>query len=218
LLDKPAEAVHRREDDETGRDHHVTISLPSRRTLSLEEEEDRMRTMGRAALLLLVVAFVAGAWQARYGRDERPAARSPAPFRTATVERSRLSRPAPELVSVRTARRDGYDRVLFTFRGSMPGYRVGYARQVTDGGGRRLPLRGQAFMAVAFEPARARDPDGAATFPAGPLTPSGYPRLRQVRFAGDFEGRVSFGIGVADRGGFRVSEFRDPARIAVDVR
>jgi hypothetical protein len=29
---------------------------------------------------------------------------------------------------------------------------------------------------------------------------------------------VSFGIGVADRGGFRVSELRDPARVAVDVR
>jgi hypothetical protein len=176
-----------------------------------------MRTMGRAVVLLLAVAFLAGAWQARYGRDDRPAARSPAPFRTAPVERSRSSRPAPVLVSVQTARRDGYDRVLFTFRGSMPGYRVGYVPRVDDGAGRRLPLRGQAFMAVAFEPARARDTGGATTFQAGTLSPD-YPSLRQVRFAGDFEGRVSFGIGVADRGGFRVSELGGPARVAVDVR
>jgi hypothetical protein len=39
-----------------------------------------------------------------------------------------------------------------------------------------------------------------------------------VRFAGDFEGQVSFGLGVADRGGFRVSELRNPTRVVVDVR
>jgi hypothetical protein len=176
-----------------------------------------MRTLGKAVVLLLAVAFLAGAWQSRYGRAERPEDRSPAPFRTAPVERSRPSRPVPELVAVRAARREGYDRVLFTFRGSMPGYRVRYVPRVTDPGGRRLPLRGQAFITVAFEPARARDPGGASTFEAGTLTPD-YPSLRQVRFAGDFEGRVSFGIGVAERGGFRVSELRDPARVAVDLR
>jgi hypothetical protein len=178
---------------------------------------DWMRAMGRALLLLLAVAFLAGAWQDRFGQERRPAASAPAPFQTATVERSRLSRPAPELVSVRTARHDGYDRVLFTFEGSLPGYRVGYVPRATDQGGRRLALRGQAFMTVAFEPARARDPGGAPTFGTASLTPD-YPSLRQVRFAGDFEGEVSFGLGMADRGGFRVSELRDPTRVAVDIR
>jgi hypothetical protein len=39
-----------------------------------------------------------------------------------------------------------------------------------------------------------------------------------VRFAGDFQGEVLFGIGAAGRGGFRVSELRDPTRVTVDVR
>jgi hypothetical protein len=175
-----------------------------------------MRTMGRAVLLLLVVAFVAGVWDARNGREDGPG-RSPAPFRTEPLERTRLSRPAPALVSVETLERDGYDRVVFTFRGAMPGYEVRYVSHMNDQGGRRLPLRGRAFVAVAFEPARGHDPAGQATFPDGTLTPV-YPALRQVRFAGDFEGRVSFGLGVAGRGGFRVSELRDPTRVAVDVR
>jgi hypothetical protein len=175
-----------------------------------------MRTMARAVLLLLAVAFVAGVWDARYGQERRPAG-SPAPFRTDPLERSRLSRPAPALVSVQAIERDGYDRVLFTFEGSMPGYQVRYVPRVLDAGGGRLPLSGQAFVAVAFEPARAHDPAGEPTFPTATLTP-GYPALRQVRFAGDFEGQVSFGIGVADRGGFRVSELRNPTRVAVDVR
>jgi hypothetical protein len=174
-----------------------------------------MRTMGRALLLLLVVAFVAGVWDARYGQEGTPG-RS-APFQTGTAERERRTRTAPELVSVETAERDGYDRVLFTFDGSTPGYRVRYVSRVTDSAGRRLPLRGEAFVEIAFEPALARDPDGTPTFSTGALTP-GSPALRQVRFAGDFEGQVRFGLGVAGRGGFRVSELRDPTRVAVDVR
>jgi hypothetical protein len=175
-----------------------------------------MRTMGRALLLLLAIAFLAGVWDTRYGRDTAPR-RSAAPFGTGPVERDRPARPAPELVSVQTAERDGYDRVVFTFEGSLPGYQVRYVPRVTDAGGRRLALRGAAFLEVAFEPARAHGADGRPTFPAGTITP-GSPALRQVRFAGDFEGQVSFGLGVASRGGFRVSELRNPSRVAVDVR
>jgi hypothetical protein len=175
-----------------------------------------MRTMGRALLLLLVVAFVAGVWDARYGEEATPG-RSAAPFQTGTAERERLTRPAPELVSVEVAERDGYDRVLFTFKGPMPGYRVRYVPRVADAAGRRLALRGEAFVEVAFEPARAHDPAGTPTFPAAPLTPRS-PALRHVRLAGDFEGQVRFGLGVAGRGGFRVSEHPNPTRVAVDVR
>ncbi len=175
-----------------------------------------MRTMAKAVVLLLAVAFVAGVWDSRYGQDRRPA-RAPAPFRTDPLQRSRQPRPAPELVSVRAVEHKGYDRVVFTFRGAPPGYRVGYAPRVADQGGRALALRGRAFLAVTFEPARAHDPGGAATVSTVTLTPAS-PVLRQVRFAGDFEGRVSFGLGLAGRDGFRVSELRDPTRVAVDVR
>jgi hypothetical protein len=175
-----------------------------------------MRTMGRALFLLLVIAFVAGVWDARYGREGTPG-RSARPFGTEPVDRDRPTGPAPELVAVATAERDGYDRVLFTFEGSMPGYQVRYVPRVTDAGGRRLPVAGAAFVEVAFEPARAHGPDGQPTFSTGTLTP-GSPALRQVRFAGDYEGQVSFGLGVAGRGGFRVSELRNPTRVAVDVR
>jgi hypothetical protein len=117
-----------------------------------------MRTMAKAVVLLLAVAFVAGVWDSRYGQERRPASRA-APFRTDPVERGRQARTAPELVSVRTVEHEGYDRVLFTFRGAAPGYQVGYVPEVADQAGR--PLRGRAFLAVSFEPARAHDPGGA---------------------------------------------------------
>ena len=175
-----------------------------------------MRTMGKALGLLLVVAFAFGLWDARYGQEERRPARS-APFRTAAVEQERAPRTAPELVAVETVDRDGYDRVVFTFDGSRPGYRVRYVDQVSNQAGKRLPLRGEVFLEVAFEPARARTPAGEPTFSPTTLTP-GFTDLRQVRFAGDFEGEVIFGIGATGRGGFRVSELRDPTRVAIDLR
>ncbi|MGH2814416.1 MAG: hypothetical protein ACRDLC_04570, partial [Actinomycetota bacterium] len=72
-----------------------------------------MRTMARAVVLLLVVAFVAGVWDSRYEQERQPAG-SPAPFRTEPVERSRRSRSTPEVVSVQAMEQEGYDRVLFT--------------------------------------------------------------------------------------------------------
>jgi hypothetical protein len=175
-----------------------------------------MRTMGRGLLLLLVVAFVAGVWDARSGRDTSQR-RAAAPFGTGSVARERAPRTAPQLVSVRVDEREGYDRVVFAFDGSMPGYRVRYLPRVEGPGGRPLPLRGAAFLEVTFEPARARGPDGRTTFPAGAITPSS-PVLRQVRFAGDFEGQVRIGLGVAGRGGVRVAELAGPTRVAVDIR
>ena len=41
--------------------------------------------------------------------------------------------------------------------------------------------------------------------------------LRQVKKAGDFEGVVSFGLGLRRRTGFRVFRLSAPTRIVVDV-
>jgi hypothetical protein len=172
--------------------------------------------MAKAVGLLLVIAFAAGVWQARYGEDDRSAGSS-RPFRTSPLERARSPRSAPELCSVETAERQGWDRVVFTFQGARPGYRVRYVAKVTGEGGRALPLRGEAFLEVRFDPARAHDPAGRPTFPTGALTPAS-PVVREVRFAGDFEGQVWFGVGLAGRGGFRVVDLGDPTRVAVDLR
>jgi hypothetical protein len=117
-----------------------------------------MRTMARVGVLVLVVAFFAGVWDTRHGQERRPG--SPAPFRTEPVERSRLTRPAPELVSVQAVERKGYDRVLFTFQGAMPGYQVRYVPEVADQGAGRCRCAARAFLAVTFDPARAHDPGG----------------------------------------------------------
>ena len=62
-----------------------------------------MRTMAKALGLLLVVAFVAGLWDARYGQEERRPAR--AEVQVAQVEvRHRVVRPGAQRVSEVTLR------------------------------------------------------------------------------------------------------------------
>ena len=43
-----------------------------------------------------------------------------------------------------------------------------------------------------------------------------YPQLLMVKEAGDFESYLSFGIGLAARGGYRVSSLTSPDRVVID--
>ena len=44
-----------------------------------------------------------------------------------------------------------------------------------------------------------------------------FPMLLQVKEAGDFEGVVSFGVGVRRRTGFRAIHLSSPGRIVLDL-
>jgi hypothetical protein len=126
----------------------------------------------------------------------------------------------PMLTAIRTGSHDGYDRVVLQFRNDLPSWRVGYVDQVPSESGATVPLEGAASLFVQVDPAWAHDldtPPYAATY-TGPrtLTPR-YPMLRQVRLVDEFEGHLTFGVGLQRRAGFRVLELRGPPRLAIDV-
>ncbi len=111
--------------------------------------------------------------------------------------------------------RAGFDRVVFDLTG-FPGYQVQQVRRVfQDGSGDPLALRGDAFLTVRLDPAVAHDAQSGPTAPLR-LTPS-FTQLKDVRLAGDFEGTVTYGIGVAARSDFRVSTLTNPRRLVVDL-
>jgi len=124
----------------------------------------------------------------------------------------------PRLVDVRSAHHPSFDRIVFDFEGEAPGYRVEYVGQVSqDGSGEPVPLQGQAFLSVVFTPADMHDEQGTTTYPGPKTLTPGYPSLRQAKFAGDFEGYVSWGLGLDDRVGFKVTVLSAPSRIVIDV-
>jgi hypothetical protein len=117
------------------------------------------------------------------------------------------------LIQVRTGRHDGFDRVAFEFRDGLPGYQVGYVEEVVSADG--APLRGEAFLLVTFDGARASEPGGGATFQLAKPRP-GYRSIKHVQLVDDAGGRVRFGIGLGGVAGYKVSEL-PPDRMYVDV-
>ena len=109
--------------------------------------------------------------------------------------------PLPYLVGVYAADhpegKPAYQRISFYFRGGFPSYNFQYvAEVVSDGKGDRIPLPGNAFLRVGFVDAQAHDNAGKSTIKVSPRNPLGYKNLKGYGFAGDFEGHVTYGLGI----------------------
>lgn len=141
-----------------------------------------------------------------------------APTSTATKTVTRSPSPFPRLIDIRTGRHATFDRVVFDLRGGAPGYKVGYVDTVRqDPSGKLIDLRGGANLMVRLRPAQAHRSDGSSTYTGSKRIFVDDPELREVAFAGDFEGVVSIALGVHAKRGFRVLTLSDPTRIVVDV-
>jgi hypothetical protein len=109
-----------------------------------------------------------------------------------------------------------FDRFVVRGRLATPGYDVRYVnRIVADGSGKTISLLGTKRIRIVIRQARGHTNAGANLLPSV-ITPL-CSNLRQVKKAGDFEGVVSFGLGLRRKTGFRVFRLTGPTRIVVDV-
>ena len=134
------------------------------------------------------------------------------------IEEDGTGRLTAALVDVRAAEHDGFDRVVFEFEASRPGYRVEYVSLPITACGSGLPVEvlGDAFLRVRMTPATAHDDAGTPTFGALELTPA-LATILEVEQTCDFEGEVTWVLGLVEEVDFGVSTFPDPFRVAVDV-
>jgi hypothetical protein len=123
------------------------------------------------------------------------------------------------LTAVRTGEHSRYDRVVFQFSGTLPGYTIQRVQAVySDPKGTPVPLAGQSYLRVVLHGTSAVCPQPLHQTYTGPtvLTPY-YPELLTVSAAGDFEGVLSFGIGLAAPGGYHAFTLTSPERLVIDV-
>ena len=121
-----------------------------------------------------------------------------------------------ELFAVAAGCHPTFDRLVIRARFATPGYQVRYVNQITaDPSGNPVPLQGAKRIRVVVRSARGHTSAGANLLPSV-LTPL-CPELRQIKKAGDFEGVVSFGLGVRRKRGFRIFRLSGPTRIVIDV-
>lgn len=127
------------------------------------------------------------------------------------------------LTAVRAARQEGFDRVVFEFRNAVPGYEVGYVdRPITqDGSGDEVAVEGDAVLQVRMRNAAGVDltQETAPQTYTGPsrLAPA-TPEIAELVRTGDFEGTLTWAVGVRDRVDFRVTTLASPPRLVIDLR
>ena len=131
------------------------------------------------------------------------------------------------LTDVRVGAHGCYERVTFEFKpqtgeaaGPVSWHAAYEAPPITeDGSGRTVAVKGTAFLVVRFSAAGADLSQEAApatyTGPAS-IEAADTTRIRQVRRIGDFEGVLTWVIGVDQPRPFRVTTQDGPARVVVD--
>lgn len=123
---------------------------------------------------------------------------------------------AAELYNVTAACHSTYDRFVISARYATPGYDVRYVpRIVADPSGNPVQLLGAKRIRVSFNLAAGHDNRGRNLL-TNTLTPR-CPNLLQVKKAGDFEGTVTFALGLCHTAGFRVFRLTNPTRTVIDV-
>lgn len=112
--------------------------------------------------------------------------------------------PVPQLVRIGAGdhpREPGerpYNRMTFTFTTAMPSYTVRFVdRLVADGSGTPIALRGNGVLQVTFRTAQAHKDGGTGTIRSRPPADLGMTRMVDYAAAGDYEGVVTYGIGIA---------------------
>jgi hypothetical protein len=126
------------------------------------------------------------------------------------------------LTAVRAAHHDGFDRVVFEFETSVPGYKVGYiTKPVTqDGSGEPIALAGDSALQVRMEPASGVDLDASAprqTYTGPDRIDPSTPTVTEVARAGDFEAVLTWVIGTKGRPGFSVDTGSNPPTLIIDI-
>ena len=132
------------------------------------------------------------------------------------------------LTDVRAGNHDCFERVTFEFK-PMPGdavgpvaWKVGYETgPVTeDGSGRPVAVKGDAHLVVhlSAQSADLTKADAPPTY-TGPTSfqAAGSTRILQIRKTGDFEGYITWVLGLDKQRPFKVTTQENPARVIVDV-
>jgi len=120
-------------------------------------------------------------------------------------------------ITARAAEQDGYDRFVLQFDSIVPTYSVKRQAKPTftmGASGQTVTLSGTAGVLVSVHSAT-----GATTFtgPTDLLHPE-YQVLKEARQTEDFEGYVSWGLGLSKPTCIRAFTLSDPARLVVDLK
>ena len=124
---------------------------------------------------------------------------------------------SPNLTQVRAAEQIGFDRLVLQFDTRVPGYTVKrQAKPIFKGGasGQAITLSGTAGVLVQIHSASASGTYTGLT----DITHSDYQVLVEAMVVEDFEGYLSWGVGLTKPACLRAFTLSDPARLVIDFK
>jgi hypothetical protein len=139
---------------------------------------------------------------------------------TEVTEQQRPSLDPITLGAVRGASHEDFDRVVFVFRDkAIPGYHVAYATTPAAhcGSGETVPISGEYQLTVRLSPAQAHTETGDVTV-REQTQHLNLQIVRELKLICDFEGEVTWVLGLSARKPYRVYELTDPVRLVVDIQ
>ncbi len=145
---------------------------------------------------------------------------------TTPVEGAATGSETALLDRIAVGRHEGYDRVVFQFQNTLPGYKIEFVEPPLkeDGSGKPVEVKGNFIVVVRMEPASGFDlntGEGVMTY-KGPKRIDGYGAgtsvVQELVRIGDFEAVLSWAVGLSDKVDFRVRTAMSPPRLIVDFR
>ena len=111
--------------------------------------------------------------------------------------------PVPELVRIAAGDHPAaggeraFNRMSFTFTDAFPTYEFAFtSKLIADGSGEVIHLPGDDVLRVIFREAQAHTDSGASSVASQPPAQLGMDKMVAWASAGDFEGVLTFGIGI----------------------
>ena len=147
-----------------------------------------------------------------------PAPSSLTPFACTDLSGGTATTPPAQLTAIRIAHQAaGYDRIVFEFGGGpVPSYTL--TRQASthftrDASGQPVTLQGSSGLKLVFHGAA-----GYPTYTGSTDLKPGLSVVQEVEQIGDFEGVLSWGIGLSQQSCMRTLELSGPTRLVIDIQ
>jgi hypothetical protein len=139
---------------------------------------------------------------------------------SASVSRINEQRDDMLLTSIRVAKNNGFDRLVFEFKGGIPNYLIQFERgpAFENTAERKIRVRGRYFITINLQTLPYPEDDSKDADIKLPTRTGGMKLFNQMKEIEWFEGVRFFAIGLDAKRPFRVTELKNPNRLVIDFR
>jgi hypothetical protein len=124
------------------------------------------------------------------------------------------------ITDLRVGTHDGYDRIVFQFRGGIPEFDIASATPpfTADPSGQPLTVNGSAFLSITLHGGTKQTDSGASSYSGPRNFAVDFPSLLNLVEGGDFEAVSTWYVGLSHASCLRVSTLTAPDRLVVDLQ